>query len=77
LIPSSVGAGARVHSGFVMQWESVRSRVLVVDELEPDTILGGHSSVAAPPTIASTEIVAQYPNTMVEVIIFGAPDAET
>jgi hypothetical protein len=35
LIPSAVGEGARVHSGFMLQWESVRARVFAeLDRLE-------------------------------------------
>jgi pimeloyl-ACP methyl ester carboxylesterase len=58
-----------------MQWESVRSRVFdIVDEIEPDTILlVGHSLGGALATIASTEIVDQYPHIAVDVITFGAP----
>jgi pimeloyl-ACP methyl ester carboxylesterase len=50
--------GARAQR--VRQWESVRSRVFIVDELEPDTILLVGHSLGGAPLRSPAEIVAQY-----------------
>jgi hypothetical protein len=75
LVPSTLGGGAKVHSGFAMQWASVKSRVF--DELEqigPDRILlTGHSLGGACAMIASTDIIERFPGVPVEMITFGAP----
>jgi hypothetical protein len=69
--PQLCGRRARVHE-FVMQWESVRSRVLLIlDEIEADTILlVGHSGGAH----GDDRQHRSSTNTAtVDVITFGAP----
>ncbi len=75
LIPSALGRGAKVHSGFALQWESVKSRVF--EELKfvspARIIVTGHSLGGACAMVASPDIAQYFPGVIVDVITFGAP----
>lgn len=75
LVPSSLEAGAMVHSGFWLQWESLKKEVYaaIAENASQRVVITGHSLGSGLAHISCTDIADAFPDVDVQVITFAGP----
>ena len=73
LTPYKEHPTAKVHSGFWNAYLSIRNEILNIVEFAPRLFITGQSLGGALSTLASLDILEEYPNLDIYTVTFGSP----